>query len=429
VSELVHHTSGIRDYLTLWGQAGRSFGDDIAEDEALALIARQKGTDFRPGSRWSYSNSGYFLLAVLVRRVTGKSLRQFSDSAIFKPLGMTYTHFHDDRMMVMADRAEGYEPRPGGWATHRTGFALVGDGGLHTTVEDLAKWDANFYDNKLGKGGPAFIEAITAPGTLGNGRPINYAFGLMREEYRGLPVVSHGGAFIGFRAELTRYPTRRLSVAILCNDYTVDPDALETKVADLYLAVPAKAVVAAAVVMKIEPARLAAYAGRYELFPGMPVTFSARDSTLAAEFRGRPAAPMARKSDSSFVFPLGNIEVAFPLNPAGQAKELTLITPTGIDRVPRLPDPPVLSPSDLLAYAGKYWSDELQVHYTIEMTGGKLFLHRAGGPGIELRAIAPEMFAADVGKVTFRRGTEGRPLGFKLSTSRSEGIEFIRRDG
>ena len=430
VLDLVHHTSGIRDYLTLWGQAGKSFGNDIGEDEALSSIVRQKALDFKPGTRWSYSNSGYFLLSVIVRRVTGKSLRQFSDSALFKPLGMNSTHFHDDRMMVIPNRAEGYEPKGTGWAEHRTGFALVGDGGLHTTVEDLARWDANFYDNKLGKGGPAFIEAITTPGTLSGNRPMNYGFGLMREEYRGLPVVSHGGAFIGFRAALTRYPTRRLAVAVLCNDFSADPDAMVTRVADLYLAVPAPVVVAASgTVRKITPARLAAYAGRYEIFLGVPVVLSARDSTLAAEYMGRPAVTLARKSDSSFAFPVANIELAFPLNPAGPTSELTMVSPRGVDRAPRLADAPTLSASDLVAYLGKYWSDELQVSYSIEMTNGKLFLHRPGGPGVELKVIAPEMFAANVGKVAFRRGNDGKVAGFKLGTSRSEGIEFLRKEG
>src|SRR5262245_40406839 len=427
VNNLVHHTSGIRDYLTLWGQAGKSFGDDISEDEALASITRQKSLDFKPGTRWAYSNSGYFLLSVLVRRVTGQSLRQFTDSAIFRPLGMTSTHFHDDRMMVIPNRAEGYEPKPGGgWAEHRTGFALVGDGGLHTTVEDLAKWDANFYDNKLGKGGPAFVEAITTPGTLSGNRPMNYAFGLLREEYRGLPVVAHGGAFIGFRAALTRYPTRQLSVAVLCNDYTVDPDAFVTKVADLYLAVPAKAVVASTAFRKIPPERLAEYAGRYEVFLGVPVVLSPKDSTLAAEFMGRPSTPMARKSDSSFAFPIGNIELAFPLNPGGPATELVMITPTAYDKVARLPDAPVLTPAELGAYAGKYWSDELEVSYTLEVTSGKLFMRRPGSGQIELRAIAPEQFATNVGKLTFRRGADGKVAGFKLGTSRSEGTQFVR---
>ena len=426
VNNLVHHTSGIRDYLTLWGQAGKSFGNDISEDDALASIARQKSLDFRPGTRWSYSNSGYFLLSVLVRRVTGQSLRQFTDSAIFKPLGMASTHFHDDRMMVIPNRAEGYEPKAGGgWAEHRTGFALVGDGGLHTTVEDLARWDANFYDNKLGRGGPALIEAVTTPGKLSGNRPTNYGFGLMRQEYRGLPVVSHGGAFIGFRASLTRYPTKQLSVAVLCNDYTVDPDAFVLKVVDLYLALPESAVASGPVLKKIPPERLAAYAGRFELVPGIPVVLTPKDSTLAAEFMGQPPAPMARKSDSSFAFPFGGIELAFPLNPGGPVKELVMITPTATDRVPRLPEPPVLSPAELGAYAGKYWSDELQVYYTLEVTGGKLFLRLPGSGQVELKAIAPEMFAANVGKLSFRRA-DGKVSGFKLGTSRSEGIEFVR---
>ncbi len=431
VRELVHHTSGIRDYLTLWDQAGRSFGDDISEDEALASIARQKALDFRPGSRWSYSNSGYFLLSVIVRRVTGKSLRQFSDSAIFKPLGMTHTHFHDDRMMVIPDRAEGYEPRPGGtWVEHRTGFALVGDGGLHTNIEDLAKWDANFYDNKLGKGGPAFIQAITTPGTLNGGRALKYGFGLMQDEYRGLPVVSHGGAFIGFRAALTRYPTRRFSVAVLCNDYAVDPDRLVQRVADLYLAVPAVTVAAASVTRRIDPARLAAYAGRYELFPGMVASLTSRDSTLAAEILGRPPMVLRRGSDSSFTIPqLGNAELHFPLNPRGPVDGVTVVTNGGSDRVPRLAPPPALTQADLLAYAGAYWSDELQVTYNIEMTAGKLLVHRGSGPGIELRLMAPEMFAANVGKLMFKRAADGKVAAFRLSTSRSGGIEFVRKDG
>ena len=136
---------------------------------------------------------------------------------------------------------------------------------------------------------------------------------------------------------------------------------------------------------------------------------------------------MARKSDSSFAFPLGNIELAFPLNPGGPAKELVMITPTATDRVPRLPEPPVLAPAELGAYAGKYWSDELQVSYTLEVTSGKLYLKKPGSSQVELKAIAPEMFAANVGKLSFRRA-DGRVAGFKLGTSRSEGIEFVRSE-
>ena len=124
VKHLVHHTSGIRDYLGLWGMSGRSTADEIPEEVALDLIRRQKATDFEPGSRYSYSNSGYFLLSVIVKRASGLSLRQFAQANMFGPLGMTSTHFHDRNTEIVPNRAEGYQPSPaGGFDIVRTSFA------------------------------------------------------------------------------------------------------------------------------------------------------------------------------------------------------------------------------------------------------------------------------------------------------------------
>ena len=95
----------------------------------------------------------------------------------------------------------------------------------------------------------------------------------------------------------------------------------------------------------------------------------------------------------------------------------------------RLAEPPTLSPVELQGYAGKYWSDELQVSYSIEVTSGKVFVNKPGSAAVELKLFAPDLFAANVGKLSFRRGTDGKVVGFKLSTSRSEGIEFARKDG
>ena len=134
-------------------------------------------------------------------------------------------------------------------------------------------------------------------------------------------------------------------------------------------------------------------------------------------------------STRSFAFPLGNVELAFPLNPAGPVGEVAVVTRTGTERGPRLAEPPSLSPADLVKYAGTYWSDELQVTYSVEVTAGKLFVHKPGASGVELKLFAPDLFAANVGKLSFRRGSDGNVSGFRLSTSRSEGIEFVRKDG
>jgi CubicO group peptidase (beta-lactamase class C family) len=237
IRHLVHHTSGIRDYLTLWNLAGRDFADSISEEEAIALIARQKALNFTPGEQHLYSNSGYFLLSVIVKRASGKSLREYADEQIFKPLAMANTHFHDDRTQIIRKRATGYNPKPGvGFSIVKTSFDLVGDGGLYTNVEDLFKWDQNFYNNKLGKGGQALLDRVLTKGKLNDGKELAYAFGLFHEAYKGLKAITHGGAFIGFSTELIRFPEQKFSVIVLSNLGIVDAGGLARKVADVYLA-------------------------------------------------------------------------------------------------------------------------------------------------------------------------------------------------
>jgi CubicO group peptidase (beta-lactamase class C family) len=141
IRHLIHHTSGLRDIYTLMSLRGDRLEDVFPDSQALALIARQRGLAFTPGSAYSYSNTGYFLLAQLVKRVSGRSLREFADAEIFRPLGMTNTHFHDDPGHVMKNRAMSYEPDgKGGFViSYLQNFDKVGAGGLYSTVHDLQR--------------------------------------------------------------------------------------------------------------------------------------------------------------------------------------------------------------------------------------------------------------------------------------------------
>jgi CubicO group peptidase (beta-lactamase class C family) len=233
---LIHHTSGLRDDLTLMYLADMPYENVTSSREILALLARQRALNFPPGSAFGYSNSGYFLLAEIVHRATGSTLRQFAERNLFSPLAMTATHFHDDRTEVVPDRAVAYAPGDDG--TYRLqwylNFDQVGSGGLLTTVEDLARWDANFYADALGLGGLA--AALQTRGRLANGEPLDYSAGLYLGSYRGLPTVRHAGGFMGFRAELLRFPEEHFSVICLCNAGDAVPARLAERVADLYLA-------------------------------------------------------------------------------------------------------------------------------------------------------------------------------------------------
>ena len=199
----------MRDYLTLMSLAGTPYENILTDEAMLGLITRQKELNFAPGSEHLYSNSGYVLMAEIVKRATGRSLREYADEKIFRPLGMTGTHFHDDRTHIVRDRVFSYDPGPdGGWRTnYLMAFDKVGDGGLYSSVEDLARWDGAFYDDVLDV--PGFAERMYERGVLTDGDTIRYARGLSVEVRRGLPRVSHAGGFMAFRTMIARYPEQR----------------------------------------------------------------------------------------------------------------------------------------------------------------------------------------------------------------------------
>ena len=234
IDNLVHHTSGIRDFWALNSAAGVRLDDGYTVDDILAIAARQKRLNFDPGSEYAYSNTGYVLLGIVVQRVTGKSLRQFAEEQIFAPLGMTHTHYHDDHNEPVMGRAFAYEPaREGGWKIDVWNNDIVGQGGLMTTVEDLQKWDENFYTGTVG--GPSFLARQLEQGRLSNGTTLAYAFGLEVGSYRGLPMVEHSGSTGGYRTDITRFPTAHTTVVTMCNASTAGSVGLAHQVADVVL--------------------------------------------------------------------------------------------------------------------------------------------------------------------------------------------------
>jgi CubicO group peptidase (beta-lactamase class C family) len=236
ILNLLNHTSGLRDYLTLMELAGINIDGVTTDEDALQLIVRQKALNFAPGSDWLYSNTGYFLLSVIVKRVSGKTLREFAAENIFAPLEMNHTQYRDDHTTLVANRAMAYDAKGkgGGYRLDVSYFEQTGDGAVHTSVEDLQKWDENFYSGQIG--GKDFLTEIQEVGKLNNGKLLLYAKGLHIEDYRGLRTVSHGGSWGGYRAELLRFPEQHFSVACLCNLGSANPSKRAHQVADIYLA-------------------------------------------------------------------------------------------------------------------------------------------------------------------------------------------------
>src|SRR5229473_2428915 len=235
ILQLLNHTSGLRDYLTLMELAGIPIDSVTTDTDALALITRQKALNFTAGSEWLYSNTGFFLLSTIVQRVSSKTLRDFAAENIFAPLEMTHTQFRNSHSALIANRALAYEEQENhaGYTLNVSYFEQTGDGAVHTSVEDLLKWDENFYSPRVG--GKEFLAEIQERGKLNNGKVLEYAKGLRLQDYRGLHTVSHGGSWGGYRAELLRFPEQHFSVACLCNVGNAGPTRRAHQVADIYL--------------------------------------------------------------------------------------------------------------------------------------------------------------------------------------------------
>jgi hypothetical protein len=411
--------------------SGETIANDLPEEKALASIVRQQALDFEPGSRWSYSNSGYFLISLVVKRASGKSLAQFAHDNIFEPLGMRDTHFHDDNQMIVPRRAEGYEPDgKGGFRIVRTSFALVGDGGLYTTVNDLAKWDENFYHNKLA-GGDQFIERMYTKAILNSGDTTNYASGLMRNTYRGLPEVDHGGSFIGYRAELLRFPTEHTSIGVLCNDYTVGSEALAKAVANVVLrdklsdaSVADASGKGAAPNVTVAATILDRYVGRYEVFPGAAANITRDGSNLTIEALGQKAT-LTPTNDSTFV--ASNLPGTFTFSRLRDGRFGLKPSFAGLpEAAPPLGAAPTLTPTQRLGLVGRYYSEELGATYVVKDDDGKLKVRPGYAEWFDLTPFAPGAFSIASGKVVVDQEKNGRVTAFHFDAGRMRNLKFVR---
>ncbi len=234
IQHLIYHTSGIRDYFEILEENGLNYLNQIRPERVFSLINEQPNLDFTPGEEYSYSNSGYLLLAMIIEKVSGQSLPRFVDQEIFEPLEMEHSLFLDDVSTLVQNRAFGYQiDIDGNVKNMLMRFDLVGSGGLYTTVQDLAKWDRNFYHPKMGS--PNFISKLLTTGELLNGQDTRYAFALRKDTFKGLPVIGHSGSLGGYRAQYIQFPDQKFSIIILSNVANCKPGELAHEVAQLFL--------------------------------------------------------------------------------------------------------------------------------------------------------------------------------------------------
>jgi CubicO group peptidase (beta-lactamase class C family) len=437
IRNLLQHTSGLREHQDLLWLAGWRTEDVETEADIVKLISRQKELTFNPGEQFGYSNTNYTLLAVIAERATRQSFRDLVEAMILRPLGMTSSIVRSDHALIVKNRAFGYLPRyEGGYGISNFNFEFAGSTNLNTTVEDMSRWDRNFYDRRVGA---TVIDAMLTPGTLNDGTKLRYGLGLYAGTYRGLKTVEHGGADPGFLSHWLQFPDQQFSVICFCNTFDINTSAVARQIATIYLAdkfqqsptTPGKPATDDVKRLRVPERELNQAVGMY---------FDPIDNRVRKLYvKGAKLFFWRAVGNEEELLALGdnrfrmvaypNVEIVVKPNANRAGKQMHLITngqkPDIFESVKEVS----LTSKQINQFVGRYYSEELDVTYELKSRDGKLLVERTRGlPFPPLAARFEDGFFDEGGSIALRftRDSRRHISGFLISRGRVRALRFYR---
>ncbi len=433
IRQLVHHTSGIRDYLTLAYLSGLDDNTSYYTDETIMeWLIHQKETNFEPGSEYTYSNSGYWLLGQIVEKISGENMAVFARKHIFEPLEMENTHFHNNPNQIVKNRATGYTDVEDRFEISRTVLPMIGDGGIFTTIVDFNKWVDEL--SKPSKLSATFWKNMKTRGRLNNGSEINYAGGLDYGSYKGIKKIGHNGAFVGYLANFDYFPEEELAIFCFTNRNDVGPwtitnqilailfkDKLESKEEKK------KQKKEQAKTITLSANDLKSFVGEYTLEPGATVSVALEENKLQFTQNWNGSSYTVDPiSKTAFILPK-NADILFEFENIENEMAQTLIVFQGknksvCERVNKFD----ASTLKLEEFVGTYFSEELKTTYTISQTGKTLEFKMGNRGPWTLEPSAKDVFSAQGILFEFVREKE-KNIGFTVNAGRAKNIFFIKK--
>ncbi|UCG52651.1 MAG: beta-lactamase family protein [Candidatus Latescibacterota bacterium] len=438
IADLLHHTSGLSDWIRVRPYAGQYGRSGFGIEQLLNLVARQRILELEPGSKWSYSNTNYALLAEIIARVTGRSFGEWMQDNVFEPLAMHDTSFPSDGTSILPNRANAYYRNSDGEFVRSLveAFEIPGPAHAFSTIDDMAKWIDNLRTGRVG--GLDLVERMRRRTKLKTGEQSFYGAGLGMGSYRGILTAAHSGQTGAFKTELVYCPDIKVGVFVVGNAGWMQADEISRRILDLYLGDELKASPEAATVgagerddaspYDMDPAEYERFLGGYRLDADSSVLFAvAREGKwLVGAIVGEGMDFFRPLAESEFLNRHQNCRLTFFFGEnQNRAAERVLVTLHGKEmwatRV-QLPDDSCWLDECL----GFYYSDEIEAAYEIVREPDGLAVHI---PNLDSRPIYPieaDLLAGGIGILTFLRSDKGDVIGFDLGEPEDLGARLIR---
>jgi CubicO group peptidase (beta-lactamase class C family) len=431
ILNLLNHTSGIRDQWQLLAISGTRLDDVITQDQIIKILSKQQALNFKPGDKYSYSNSGFTMLAEIVKAASGQTLRQFTDSAIFKPLGMTSTHFHDDYTEIEKNRSYSYDRKDSSHFTNAVlSYSVSGATSLFTNINDMSKWVMNFYDHKVGD--QKDIDLLTQKGKLNNGKELSYALGIVSDTYNGWRQYSHSGGDAGYRTHVAVFPDLKMGFIVFSNLGNFNPGEKVYAIADFFIkdtAVKKEGVKkdqrdSAAAVLK-DTLSIKKFTGNYIGEEGLPFSFDIRNSQLHYHIFNENNFLLKELKDT-FSIPQAP-EIKFIFGIKGKDTTVDLITPDQLFHLKKYIKDTSQTNEFLKKYTGVYYCPELNCKYGIDLKDHHLILTNSKYNDAKLTLIGKDHLMNDnwwINHLIMKRDSKNNIIGFEVNSGRIMHLKF-----
>lgn len=422
VSNLLTHTSGIRDVYDLWALKGQTWWKLFIDNgDAIELLQSQTDLNFKPGTEYLYSNSNYILLSEIIKNVSDKKFSEFS-KAMFLALGMPNTSFLTNYMAVIPNKARPYG-NWNGWKEYPFITETHGDGALFTTLNDQLNWEKTVQlgnDKILSK---IIIEQSQSPIKISDFK--NYSYGLMFGNYRGFEYSYHDGSTGAYNATFLRFPTQKTSIVVMSNNGNVPTNYLAKQLADITLELGIDTITYPAIPEKIEKLKdIKKVTGNYKNDDGTIIKIIEKDGSLFRKIYQREAVKLINEKDGLFHYETNEeLRMNFTNIKNGQQKLTIYLSSQEPNRYDKLPSYD-LDESDKISLNGRFYNDETDTEILIAFMDANIYSITKNGRERKAELILNDYLRMNSYEIKVIRDEKGNVRGLNVKNGRVKNVIF-----